>query len=75
MKRGRCPYQFVEVMACPSGCLNGGGQMKGTGPASSEAPAQAKARLERVRANFLEGRVVRDPLTESPVTRWAQLTR
>ena len=21
-------YDFVEVMACPSGCLNGGGQMK-----------------------------------------------
>ena len=28
MKRGKCPYQFVEVMACPSGCLNGGGQLK-----------------------------------------------
>lgn len=28
MKRGKCPYHFVEVMACPSGCLNGGGQIK-----------------------------------------------
>lgn len=27
-KRGKCPYHFVEVMACPSGCLNGGGQLK-----------------------------------------------
>ena len=27
MKRGKCPYQFIEVMACPSGCLNGGGQV------------------------------------------------
>ena len=27
MKRGQCPYDFVEVMACPSGCLNGGGQI------------------------------------------------
>eukprot|EP00803_Ostreobium_quekettii_P010666 evm.model.scf_1048.1 EVM.evm.TU.scf_1048.1 scf_1048:215-6709(-) len=26
IKRGTCPYHFVEVMACPSGCLNGGGQ-------------------------------------------------
>ena len=24
MKRKRCHYDFVEVMACPSGCLNGG---------------------------------------------------
>jgi iron only hydrogenase large subunit-like protein len=27
-KKG-CPYHFVEIMACPSGCLNGGGQIKG----------------------------------------------
>ncbi|XP_065780026.1 cytosolic iron-sulfur assembly component 3 isoform X2 [Muntiacus reevesi] len=30
LKRGRCPYHFVEVMACPAGCLNGGGQLKAT---------------------------------------------
>eukprot|EP00892_Ulva_mutabilis_P006092 jgi/Ulvmu1/3855/UM018_0074.1 len=28
IKSGRCPYDIVEVMACPSGCLNGGGQIK-----------------------------------------------
>ncbi|XP_063962013.1 cytosolic Fe-S cluster assembly factor narfl-like [Lytechinus pictus] len=28
IKRGKSPYHFVEVMACPSGCLNGGGQIK-----------------------------------------------
>ncbi|CAM9709668.1 unnamed protein product, partial [Discosporangium mesarthrocarpum] len=27
-RRGRCPYHFVEIMACPSGCVNGGGQAK-----------------------------------------------
>ena len=27
MKRKRCQYHFVEVMACPSGCLNGGAQV------------------------------------------------
>ncbi|CAM9500109.1 unnamed protein product, partial [Choristocarpus tenellus] len=27
-KKGRCPYHFIEVMACPSGCVNGGGQVK-----------------------------------------------
>lgn len=30
MKRKKCQYDFVEVMACPSGCLNGGGQIKAT---------------------------------------------
>ncbi|KAJ8318611.1 hypothetical protein KUTeg_003702 [Tegillarca granosa] len=24
IKRKNCPYQFVEIMACPSGCANGG---------------------------------------------------
>lgn len=28
LKRGICEYDYVEVMACPSGCLNGGGQVK-----------------------------------------------
>ena len=27
-KKGSPPYHFVEVMACPSGCINGGGQVK-----------------------------------------------
>ncbi|XP_077980347.1 cytosolic Fe-S cluster assembly factor narfl-like [Glandiceps talaboti] len=28
VKRGKSPYHFVEVMACPAGCVNGGGQIK-----------------------------------------------
>lgn len=28
IKRQACEYDYVEVMACPSGCLNGGGQIK-----------------------------------------------
>lgn len=27
IKTGKCAYHFVEVMACPRGCLNGGGQL------------------------------------------------
>ena len=27
LKVNKSPYAFVEVMACPSGCLNGGGQI------------------------------------------------
>ncbi len=26
IKRGEADYQMVEIMACPSGCINGGGQ-------------------------------------------------
>ena len=25
IKRGKCEYEYVEIMACPGGCLNGGG--------------------------------------------------
>ena len=28
MKRKRCDFHFVEIMACPSGCLNGGAQIR-----------------------------------------------
>jgi hypothetical protein len=32
-----------QIMACPSGCLNGGGQIK---PAGSQTPAQLLEELE-----------------------------
>ncbi|KAK9788454.1 hypothetical protein WJX73_008871 [Symbiochloris irregularis] len=28
VKQNTCRYHYVEIMACPSGCLNGGGQIK-----------------------------------------------
>ncbi|XP_076235520.1 putative cytosolic Fe-S cluster assembly factor GH10760 [Calliopsis andreniformis] len=28
LKRGKCSYDYVEVMACPCGCLNGGAQIR-----------------------------------------------
>ena len=36
LKRKKCPYHFVEVMACPSGCVNGGGQIRPTNEESSK---------------------------------------
>jgi iron only hydrogenase large subunit-like protein len=32
LRRGRCEFDYVEVMACPSGCANGGGQAKHDAP-------------------------------------------
>ncbi|KAL4221217.1 hypothetical protein ACF0H5_019481 [Mactra antiquata] len=42
IKRGKCVYHFVEIMACPSGCLNGGGQIR------PEGEVTPKDRLVRV---------------------------
>ncbi|XP_053708553.1 cytosolic Fe-S cluster assembly factor narfl [Synchiropus splendidus] len=45
LKRGKCPYHFVEVMACPSGCLNGGGQVK---PKPGQNPKELLQKVEEL---------------------------
>eukprot|EP00118_Oscarella_pearsei_P027629 m.311228 g.311228 ORF g.311228 m.311228 type:complete len:485 (+) comp62856_c0_seq1:35-1489(+) len=47
IKRRKCEYQFVEVMACPSACLNGGGQIR---PQVGET---AKETLSKVESLYL----------------------
>lgn len=42
--RGECPYDFVEVMACPNGCIGGGGQ---------PAPVNTGIRKSRMKAVYL----------------------
>lgn len=44
LKKGTCPYDFVELLACPAGCANGGGMLKVDG----ESRLDAKARVARV---------------------------
>lgn len=44
LKRSKCLYDYVEVMACPSGCLNGGAQLR---PSSN---SEAKFHLAKVEA-------------------------
>ena len=38
LKSGKSPYHFVELMACPAGCANGGGQ-----PRPDRADAMGRA--------------------------------
>ncbi|XP_061701220.1 cytosolic Fe-S cluster assembly factor narfl [Syngnathoides biaculeatus] len=45
LKRGKSPYHFVEVMACPSGCLNGGGQLK---PSAGQNPKEFLQKVEEL---------------------------
>ncbi|CAG2105818.1 unnamed protein product [Medioppia subpectinata] len=54
IKRKTCHYQYVEVMACPSGCLNGGAQVR---PESVDEPL-----LERVEELYKS-----IPITSLPV--------
>lgn len=43
LDRGECDYDFVEIMACPSGCLGGGGQ---------PIPTNSKIRAMRMKAIY-----------------------
>lgn len=43
-KAGGSPYHYVELMACPGGCANGGGQPR----VASKLPQDAAARVEHI---------------------------
>ncbi|XP_024615504.1 cytosolic Fe-S cluster assembly factor NARFL isoform X2 [Neophocaena asiaeorientalis asiaeorientalis] len=54
LKRGRCPYHYVEVMACPAGCLNGGGQLKAPDMPGKELLLQVERLYSMVRTEAPE---------------------
>ncbi|KAJ6912331.1 protein NAR1-like [Populus alba x Populus x berolinensis] len=62
VKMGRCDYHFVEIMACPSGCLNGGGQIK---PKPQQSPRELLHSLETI---YMENILVKDPF-ENPLVK------
>ncbi|NXI35894.1 NARFL factor, partial [Galbula dea] len=54
LKRGKSPYHYVEVMACPSGCLNGGGQIKADGESSKDQLQQVERLYEALQTEVPE---------------------
>lgn len=61
IKRRACEYHYVEVMACPGGCLNGGGQIKpGTGVSQSQL-------LDALDQAYHSPKVVRRTPQENPL--------
>lgn len=49
LKRGKSTYHYVEIMACPSGCLNGGAQIR---PTADMTPKELVSKLEKEYANL-----------------------
>jgi iron only hydrogenase large subunit-like protein len=47
VRKGESPYQFIEVMCCPGGCIGGGGQ-----PISRDPDIREK----RIHGLYLEDR-------------------
>ncbi|XP_020268477.1 protein NAR1 [Asparagus officinalis] len=62
IKIGKCDYHFIEVMACPSGCLNGGGQIK---PKTGQSAKDVLQLLENV---YMQDVRVAEPI-ENPVVK------
>ena len=47
LKKGECGYDFIEVMACPGGCIGGGGQPIGTTNAVRQRRIAALYEIDR----------------------------
>ncbi len=47
VRKGISPYDFIEVMACPGGCIGGGGQPIGTTNAVKKKRMQALYEIDR----------------------------
>lgn len=65
LKRSRLEMDFIEVMACPSGCLNGGGQIK---LSERESQNESRERVASVERKFNSRRV--RSVDSSPLVRF-----
>jgi NADH-quinone oxidoreductase subunit G len=63
IEKGESTYDVIEIMACPGGCINGGGQ-----PYSQERAERIQARIEALYA-VDEGQAVRKSHQNSSVQR------
>jgi len=67
MKRKRCQYHFVEVMACPSGCLNGGAQCR---PEADTNPKELIAQLDQTYKNLSKETPSENPKVQEIYNEW-----
>ncbi|KAI3456566.1 hypothetical protein Pfo_013229 [Paulownia fortunei] len=63
IKSGKCEYDYLEIMACPSGCLNGGGQIK-PNPGQS-----AKDLIQLLETSYSENVLAADPFENPQIKR------
>ncbi len=56
IKRGKCDADVVEVMACPAGCVNGGGQPPAAPADEERASARSKLQLQKEHTALVDAR-------------------
>ena len=62
VRNGTCPYHFVEVMACPGGCVGGGGTTRGVwdrNTAKRQQGIYAIDKVKKIRASYENPEVIR----------------
>merc|ERR1712004_445720 len=57
IKSKTCKYDYIEVMACPQGCINGGGQI----PLKNGSRTEKKAHFDKVSKYFHENKLISLP--------------
>ncbi|CAA6659184.1 unnamed protein product [Spirodela intermedia] len=62
IKIRKCDYHFIEIMACPSGCLNGGGQLK---PKTGQTVKEA---IQSLQVLYMQDVAVSDPF-DNPIVK------
>ena len=73
VRGGRGDYHFIEIMACPGGCVGGGGQPI---PTSTGDPARSERRRSTRPTSYLPlAEVAREPGTSSRSTRSSWISR
>lgn len=64
IRKGECPYNYIELMACPGGCNNGGGQLSPPDLKQEDARSakqQNADHLDGVHEKFFEAPRFEDP--------------
>jgi NADH-quinone oxidoreductase subunit G/NADP-reducing hydrogenase subunit HndD len=64
VRAGRRDLHFIEVMSCPGGCINGGGQPLGTDMQSVAARMKALYRIDNLEVKRLYDEFLGTPLSE-----------
>nr|XP_012154057.1 PREDICTED: probable cytosolic Fe-S cluster assembly factor CPIJ010948 isoform X2 [Megachile rotundata]XP_012154059.1 PREDICTED: probable cytosolic Fe-S cluster assembly factor CPIJ010948 isoform X2 [Megachile rotundata] len=67
LKRGKCPYDYVEVMACPCGCLNGGAQIR---PVDNIQPRELALKLESMYHELPESNPEKNKAVQNLYRNW-----
>lgn len=71
LKRSSIKYDYVEVMACPSGCVNGGGQLPPV--KANPSVSERKEHLAQAQSEMKSGRVILTNSTAPPLPDYNQV--